>query len=132
MGSERVAAGRQACVGQCTDAGRAAAGQTWQTRGMPLSAFALLAVFIIISSVSGIAAWLVVGPPAWWAAIGPVGMTFVALYVVGHRLELEVGPRINLFGYDVALLFDIAVAVVAALVGAALVRLMASLAGATA
>ncbi len=86
---------------------------------MPASAFALLGVFILLSIGVGIAAAWVVGPRQRAAVVLPVLAAFAGLYVVGHRTGLQLGPTIDLFGYQVAIVQDVVVAVVAAGVGGA-------------
>ena len=81
---------------------------------MPASAFALLGVFILLAVGVGIGAAWVIGPRARVAVILPVLAAFGGLYVVGHRTGLELGPTILLFGYQVAIVQDVLVAVVAA------------------
>ena len=81
---------------------------------MPASAYALVATFAVMSLLSGVAAARLIGPPRWWAAIVPALGAFAALYLVGHRWMVSIGPEVELFGWDVALPFDIAVAVVTA------------------
>ena len=85
---------------------------------MPGSAFALVGVFAVIAVVSGIAAVRAVGP---WrpVAVGvPIVVSFLALYLVGHRLGAVVGPQVSIFGFEVSLLFDVAVALAAAFLAA--------------
>ena len=89
---------------------------------MPASAFALLGVFTLLSIGVGIgAAWLI-GPRLRLAIILPVLAAFGGLYVVGHRTGLELGPTIILFGFQVAIVQDVVVAVVAAGVAALIQR----------
>ena len=90
---------------------------------MPPQAFALLALFIACSVVLGVGAQrLVAGvaarPRGWRAVILPVAAAFGAFYLVGHRLGLAVGPEVSLFGFQVALLGDLAIGFLAALVAA--------------
>ncbi len=49
----------------------------------------------------------------------PIVGGFGAFYLIGHRLGLVVGPEISLFGFQVALLGDLAIGFAAALVVAA-------------
>jgi disulfide bond formation protein DsbB len=81
---------------------------------MPASAFALLGVFILLSIGVGIGVAWIVGPRLRAAIILPVLAAFGGLYVVGHRTGLELGPTIILFGYQVAIVQDVIVAVMAA------------------
>ncbi len=78
---------------------------------MPVSAYALVGFFGVVSIASGYVAWRAVGPPPRLAALPPAAASFLALYLVGHRLFLSVGPTVGLFGFEVALPFDLAVAI---------------------
>jgi len=71
-------------------------------------------VFILLSIGVGIAAAWIVGPRLRAAIILPVLAAFGALYVVGHKSGLELGPTMQIFGYQVAIVQDVTVAVVAA------------------
>lgn len=81
---------------------------------MPASAYGLIAVFATVSALSGILAARVIGPWRWWAVLVPALAAFGALYMVGHRWVLSIGPQVGLFGWEVALPFDIVVAGVTA------------------
>ena len=88
---------------------------------MPPQAYALVALFAACSVVLGIVAqrlvaWWVAGPRGWRWAVLPVIAAFGAFYLIGHRLGLSIGPEIGLFGFQVALLGDIAIGFAAALV----------------
>jgi hypothetical protein len=83
---------------------------------MPPSAYGLIAVFATVSALSGILAARLVGPWRWWAIVAPALAAFGALYLVGHRWVLSIGPQVGLLGWEVALPFDIAVALVTAYV----------------
>jgi hypothetical protein len=89
---------------------------------MPAQAFALLALFILVSLLAGGLAWWLVGPRRPASAVLPILATFGALYLSGHRLGWSVGPTVTLFGFDVALPFDIALAAAVACAVAALQR----------
>jgi hypothetical protein len=52
----------------------------------------------------------------------PTLAAFGALYVVGHQSGLRAGPEVEIFGWQVSLAFDVAVAVATALVVAVLQR----------
>jgi hypothetical protein len=92
---------------------------------MPANAYSLLAVFILISIGSGLIAWRVVTPHRRRGWLLPIVLAFGALYVFGHLLGLSAGPMFGLFGFDVALPFDVLLALVAAFAGAGLYRLVA-------
>jgi hypothetical protein len=86
---------------------------------MPPQAYALVALFAASSALLG---WLAVrlvgrlgGPVAPSAFVLPVSAAFGAFYLIGHRLGLSVGPEVSLFGFQVALLGDLAIGLAAGL-----------------
>ena len=87
---------------------------------MPMSAWALVALFTACSIALGVlAAWIVGrsgGPPGRAAAVLPVVAAFGAFYVIGHKLGLSIGPEVSLFGFQVALVGDLALGFAAAMV----------------
>ena len=85
---------------------------------MPASAYGLVALFTILSAASGWLASRIVGPRRPWAAGLPALAAFGALYVVGHRSAVRVGPEVEIFGWQVSLAFDAAVALATAFVTA--------------
>ena len=97
---------------------------------MPMTAWALVATFSLCSiGLGALAVWLVArggGPRGLAAIVLPIIGAFGAFYVIGHKLGLSVGPEVSLFGYQVALLGDLAIgfaaALVVALAQAAIVR----------
>ena len=97
---------------------------------MPPQAYALVTLFALCSVALGVAAVRIVarvgGPRGYAAYVVPVAAGFGAFYLIGHRLGLSVGPEFPLFGFQVALLGDLAIgfaaALAAALVQAAAVR----------
>ena len=84
-----------------------------------MTAWALVATFSVCSIGLGVlAVWLVArggGPAGRAAAVLPVIAAFGAFYVIGHKLGLSVGPEVSLFGFQVALLGDLAIGFVAAM-----------------
>jgi hypothetical protein len=100
---------------------------------MPPQAYALVTLFLVCSVLVGIAAVRLVaragGPRGRLAYVLPVIGGFAAFYLVGHRFGIAVGPQVELFGFQVALLGDIligfAAALAVALVQAILGRLLA-------
>jgi len=86
---------------------------------MPPEAYALVTLFAVLSVVAGVVAVRIAiragGPRHPVAYLLPIGAAFGALYMVGHRLGLVVGPEVELFGFQVALLGDIAIGFAAAL-----------------
>jgi hypothetical protein len=85
---------------------------------MPPAAIALLLVFTVAALVAGAGATWVVGPRRAAATVIPTLAAFLALWVVGHRSGLAVGPTVMLFGFEVNLAFDLAVAILAAAIAA--------------
>ena len=81
---------------------------------MPPAAIALLVFFIGVSIVVGAAAAYAVGPRRPVAVVLPILAAFGALYIVGHRLGLDLGPQVGLFGFQVSIVWDLVVAMVAA------------------
>src|SRR3954466_6122962 len=87
---------------------------------MPPQAYALVTLFVLSSIVLGWAAVRLVvrslGAPRHRAAyLLPMVAAFGAFYLIGHRLGLSVGPEVSLFGFQVALLGDLALGFAAAL-----------------
>jgi hypothetical protein len=91
---------------------------------MPPQAYALVSLFLACSVIVGILAVRIVaragGPRGLAAYVLPIVGGFGAFYMIGHRLGISVGPEIGLFGFQVALLGDIAIGFAAALVVALL------------
>jgi hypothetical protein len=94
---------------------------------MPSTAYGLVTLFALVSLVAGIVAVRVVGPPRLVAYVVPVAAAFLGLYVIGHKLGLDVGPKVELFGFEVSLVFDVAVAFVVAFAAAGLQRVLIGL-----
>jgi hypothetical protein len=90
---------------------------------MPAAAFGVLAVFTAASIAAGLLAWWLLGSRLPLGPVLPILAAFAALYVSGHRLRLEVGPSTELFGFQVSLAFDLALALAVALFVAVLGRL---------
>jgi hypothetical protein len=86
---------------------------------MPPQAFALVALFSLCSIVLGVVAVRTAaragGPGRVSAYPLPVIAAFAAFYLIGHRLGLSIGPDVTLFGFQVALLGDLAIGFAAAL-----------------
>jgi hypothetical protein len=91
---------------------------------MPPQAYALVTLFTICSIIVGVlAVWLVGrigGPRRRLAYVLPIIAAFGAFYLIGHRLGISVGPEIELFGFQVALLGDLSIGFLAALATALL------------
>jgi hypothetical protein len=91
---------------------------------MPPQAYALVSLFLVCSVLVGIAAERLGaragGPRGIRAHVLPVLAAFGALYLVGHRLGISIGPEIGLFGFRVALFGDLAIGFMAAMITALL------------
>ncbi len=89
---------------------------------MPPQAFAILFMFLAFSVLLAVIAVRLVartgGPRTWAAYLLPFGAAFGVFYVIGHKLGLVVGPEIELFGFQVALIGDLAIGFAAALLAA--------------
>lgn len=97
---------------------------------MPPQAYALVALFSLCSIVLGVVAVRLAaragGPRGLLAYPLPIIAAFGTLYLIGHRLGLSVGPEVTLFGFQVALLGDLAIGFAAALAVAAFQLLVRS------
>jgi hypothetical protein len=89
---------------------------------MPPQAYALVTLFVLCSVALGAAAVRIAaragGPRGRVAHVIPIAAGFGAFYLIGHRLGLSVGPEISLFGFQVALVGDLAIGFAAALAAA--------------
>ena len=89
---------------------------------MPASAYGLVALFAVISAVSGWLAARMFGPRRSWAMVPPALAAFGGLYLVGHRSAIRLGPEVDILGWQVSLAFDVVVAVATAILTAGLQR----------
>ena len=89
---------------------------------MPPQAYALVTLFVLCSVALGAAAVRIAeragGPRGRAAHVLPIASAFLAFYLIGHRLGLSLGPEISLFGFQVAIVGDLAIGFAAALVAA--------------
>ena len=89
---------------------------------MPMQAWALVTLFSLCSIALGIVGVRVAaqagGPRGLAAYVIPVIAAFGAFYLIGHKLGLSIGPEVTLFGFQVALLGDLAIGLAAALAAA--------------
>jgi len=90
---------------------------------MPAAAFGVLAVFTAAAIAAGLIAWWLLGSRLPLGPLLPIVAAFLALYVAGHRLQIELGPSTQLFGFQVSLLFDLVLALAVAFAVAAIGRL---------
>ena len=89
---------------------------------MPSNAYALVALFSVIALVCGAGAIWLVGPRRLAAIVVPALAAFLALYWVGHRSGLELGPTVELLGFQVAIVQDVLAAALAATAAAVVQR----------
>jgi hypothetical protein len=87
---------------------------------MPPQAYALVTLFALSSVALGwvavrLVGRLIAGPRSRWTLVLPIAAAFLAFYLIGHRLGLSIGPEVGLFGFQVALLGDLALGFAAAL-----------------
>lgn len=91
---------------------------------MPPQAYALVLTFMACSIVLGFLATRLAarigGPRRRVAHLLPIVAGFAAFYLIGHKLGISVGPEIPLYGFQVALLGDLAIGFAAALLAALL------------
>ena len=85
---------------------------------MPANAYALVALFSVIALLCGAGAVWLVGPRRLAAVVVPAVTAFLALYWVGHRSGLELGPTVELLGFQVAIVQDVLAATLAAFMAA--------------
>lgn len=85
---------------------------------MPPAAYAIIGLFAVLSAMSGAIAAAALGPRRAWAGVVPALAAFGALYLVGHRFAISIGPEVGLFGFRISLLFDATVALAVAFVAA--------------
>jgi hypothetical protein len=92
---------------------------------MPPAAYAIIGLFAVLSAMSGAIAAAALGPRRAWAAIVPALAAFGALYLVGHRFAISLGPEVAVLGFRISLAFDaiVALAVAFAAAGAQAVTL---------
>jgi hypothetical protein len=77
---------------------------------MPASAYLLAGLFVVISLAAGAVAWWVVGPRRAMALPLPMLVAFGLLYLAGHKLGWQLGPTVEVMKFQLALPFDIALA----------------------
>jgi hypothetical protein len=96
---------------------------------MPPQAYALVTLFLACSILVGIVAVRLAaragGPRGRLAYVLPVLGGFAAFYLVGHRFGVALGPEVELFGFQVALVGDLLIGFAAAL-AVALVQALAT------
>jgi hypothetical protein len=100
---------------------------------MPPQAYALVTLFMLCSVALGVIAVRLVaragGPRGRAAHLLPIVAAFGAFYLIGHRLGISVGPEVSLFGFQVAIVGDLAIGFAAALTLAAVQAAAARLRG---
>ena len=89
---------------------------------MPPQAYALVSTFILFSILWGVLATRLFrrwgGPRRRLAVVLPVLASFLLFYLVGHKWGIALGPMIELYGFQVAIVSDNAFGLTAALVAA--------------
>ncbi len=100
--------------------GRVGTGWRWRRtiRDMPASAYAVVALFTVVALLCGAAATWFVGPRRLVAVVIPSLAAFLALYWVGHKSGLELGPTMELLGFRIALVQDVIAGALAAVAAA--------------
>lgn len=91
---------------------------------MSSEALALLGVFTLICIAAGVIAWRLLLADLAWGALLPAAAAFAVLYLIGHRLGWTYGPMVQLFGFEVALPWEILLALATAIGVAGLHRLL--------
>jgi hypothetical protein len=91
---------------------------------MSSEAFALLGVFTMICVAAGVIAWRLLLADLAWGALLPAATAFAVLYLIGHRLGWTYGPTVQLFGFEVALPWEVLLALVTAMAVAGLHRIL--------
>jgi hypothetical protein len=91
---------------------------------MPASAIALVSTFVLSAIAIACSVTWVLGPRRWTAAAIPSTAAVAALSLVGHGVKPELGPTVNLYGYEVNLPFDLVLAFVVALATALIQRIV--------
>lgn len=98
---------------------------------MSVQAYALVTTFAVCSVLWGVLATLLFrrfgGPRRRLAVVVPIAASFLLFYLVGHKWGIAMGPMIQLYGFDVAIVSDNAFGLVAALVAAAVQTLVVRL-----
>jgi hypothetical protein len=82
--------------------------------------FTFLAFSILLGWVAARIARRAGGPTSRLAVILPILAGFGAFYLIGHRLGIEIGPQVELYGFQVSLFSDLAIGFTAAMLAALL------------
>ncbi len=80
--------------------------------------FTFLAFSIVLGWIAARLAQRAGGPRARTAAILPILAGFGAFYLIGHKLGIEMGPMVELYGFQVSLFSDVAIGFAAAMITA--------------
>lgn len=81
--------------------------------------FTLTAMNVVVSVlVTQLVARLASGPRHLLAHIVPLLASLAASGTLGHQLGVHLGPKINLYGFEVSIVWDVLVAAVGASAGA--------------
>ena len=89
---------------------------------MPAQAYALVFTFMACSIGLGFVATRLLaragGPTRRLAYVLPGLAGFGAFYLIGHKLGIEMGPMVELYGFQVSLFSDVAIGFAAAMITA--------------
>jgi hypothetical protein len=81
--------------------------------------FTLTAMNVVVSVlVTQLVARLAGGPRHLLAHIVPILASLACSGTLGHQLGVHLGPKINLYGFEVSIVWDVLVATIGAVVGA--------------
>jgi hypothetical protein len=81
--------------------------------------FTLSAMNVVVSVlVTQLVARLVGGPRHLLAHIVPILASLAGSGTLGHQLGVHLGPKINLYGFEISIVWDVLVAFLGATVGA--------------
>ena len=81
--------------------------------------FTLSAMNVVVSVIATqVVARVAGGPRQLLAHVVPILASLAGSGTLGHQLGVHLGPKINLYGFEISIVWDVAVAVLGALVGA--------------
>jgi hypothetical protein len=85
-----------------------------------LQLFVTLSAMNVVVSVlvTQLVARLVGGPRHLLAHVVPILASLAASGTLGHQLGVHLGPKINLYGFEISIVWDVFVALLGSLVGA--------------
>jgi hypothetical protein len=80
--------------------------------------FTFLAFSILLGWVAARIARRAAGPTSRAAVVLPILAGFGAFYLIGHKLGIEIGPMVELYGFQVSLFSDLVIGFAAAMITA--------------